>query len=82
MTRVGAASDGDGSLGDFEMLGEKLDKCSISLAIVSGGVQIDYKCAVGAGEDFLLRAAGLDSNRIRRHTYIIHRGIIRAYAKI
>lgn len=82
MTRVGAASDGDGSLGDFEMLGEKLDKCSISLAIVSRGVQIDCKCAVGPGDDFFLRAARLDGDRIRRHTYIIHRGIIRAYAKI
>lgn len=79
---MGATSDGDRSLRDFEMFGEKLDERGVGLAIVSGGVQIDYKCAVGAGEDFLLRAAGLDSNRIRRHTYIIHRGIIRAYAKI
>ena len=79
---MGATSDGDRSLRDFEMFGEKLNKCSISLAVVGRGVQIDCECAVGPGDDFFLRAARLDSNRIRRHTYIIHRGIIRAYAKI
>ena len=79
---MGATSDNDRSLRDFEMFGEKLDERGVGLAVMSAGMKIHCKSAVGIFDELFLRAAGLDSNRIRRHTYIIHRGIIRAYAKI
>lgn len=82
MAGVGTTSDNDRSLRDFEMFGEKLDERGVGLAVMSAGMKIHCKSAVGIFDELFLRATGLDSNRIRRHTYIIHRGIIRAYAKI
>lgn len=79
---MGATSDSDRSLRDFEVFGEKLDERGVGLAVMSAGMKIHRKSAVGIFDELFLRAAGLDSNRIRRHTYIIHRDIIRVYAKI
>lgn len=36
-----AAGDGDGSFGDFEMLGEEFDECGISFAVVGFGAEVN-----------------------------------------
>ena len=79
---MGATSDGDRSLRDFEMFGEKLDERGVGLAVMSAGMKIHCKSAVGICDELFLRAARLYRDSICRHRYIIHRGIIRAYAKI
>ena len=82
MAGVGTADNGDSSLGDMKMFGEELNKCGICLTVVSTGVKIHCKSAVGICDELFLRAARLYRDSVCRHRYIILRDIMGVYAKV
>lgn len=68
---MGAASDGDGGFGDFEMFSEEFDEGGISLAVMGFGAEVDSEFAGVCFDDFFPRGAGLDGDLVFTHGFII-----------
>lgn len=68
---MGAASDNNGGLGDFEVFGEKFDEGGVSFAIMGFGAEVNGELVWCGFDDFFLAGAGLDGDLISIHDYII-----------
>lgn len=72
ITGVGAAGDGDGSLGDVKILTEELNQRCVGFAIVRFGAKVDSEFAWGSFDNLLPRSAWFDGYKIFGHMSILY----------
>lgn len=72
ITGVGAASNGDGSLGDVKILTEELNQRRVGFAIVRFGAKVDSEFAWGGFDNLLPRSTWFDGYKIFGHVSILY----------